>query len=70
MLMQAKGLQGLFMGSNRFKRDIPMLASLYLRGKLKLDELIAERIALKDVNAGYAKMRSGEQARSVIVFDQ
>jgi S-(hydroxymethyl)glutathione dehydrogenase/alcohol dehydrogenase len=68
--LQAKGLQGLFMGSNRFKRDIPMLASLYLRGKLKLDELIAERIPLEEVNAGYAKMRSGEQARSVIVFDR
>lgn len=68
MLMQAKGLQGLFMGSNRFKRDIPMLASLYLRGKLKLDELIAERITLDEVNAGYAKMRTGEQARSVIMF--
>jgi S-(hydroxymethyl)glutathione dehydrogenase/alcohol dehydrogenase len=69
-LLLGKGLQGLFMGSNRFKRDIPMLASLYLRGKLKLDELIAERISLAQVNEGYAKMRSGEQARSVIMFDQ
>lgn len=69
MLMLAKGLQGLFMGSSRFKRDIPMLATLYLRGKLKLDELIAERITLAQVNEGYAKMRTGEQARSVILFD-
>jgi S-(hydroxymethyl)glutathione dehydrogenase/alcohol dehydrogenase len=68
MLMLGKGLQGLFMGSSRFKQDIPMLASLYLRGRLKLDELIAERITLAQVNEGYAKMRTGEQARSVIVF--
>jgi S-(hydroxymethyl)glutathione dehydrogenase/alcohol dehydrogenase len=47
-----------------------MLASLYLRGKLKLDELIAERITLDEVNAGYAKMRTGEQARSVIMFSE
>ena len=68
MLMLAKGLQGLFMGASRFKRDIPMLATLYLRGKLKLDELIAERITLAQVNEGYARMRTGEQARSVILF--
>src|SRR6185503_151774 len=68
MLMLGKGLQGLFMGSSRFKQDIPMLATLYLRGKLKLDELIAERITLAQVNEGYAKMRTGEQARSVILF--
>ena len=45
-----------------------MLATLYLRGMLKLDELIAERITLAQVNEGYAKMRTGEQARSVILF--
>ena len=68
MAMQAKGLQGLFMGSNRFKRDIPLLADLYLQGRLKLDELIAARIGLDDVNEGYERMRAGTEARSVIVF--
>ena len=37
MLLHGRGLQGLFMGSNNFKRDIPMLANLYLQGRLKLD---------------------------------
>jgi S-(hydroxymethyl)glutathione dehydrogenase/alcohol dehydrogenase len=68
MAMQAKGLQGLFMGSNRFKRDIPMLAELYLRGRLKLDELVAARISLDEVNDGYDRMRGGTEARSVVVF--
>ncbi len=68
MLLQARGLQGLFMGSNRFKRDIPMLANLYLQGRLKLDELVSARITLDEVNAGYDVMRTGVEARSVIVF--
>jgi S-(hydroxymethyl)glutathione dehydrogenase/alcohol dehydrogenase len=68
LAMQAKGLQGLFMGSNRFKRDIPLLAELALQGRLKLEELVAARIGLDDVNDGYDRMREGTEARSVIVF--
>ncbi len=69
MTLQGRGLQGLFMGSNRFKRDIPLLANLYLQGRLKLDELVAARITLDDVNEGYATMSKGTEARSVVVFD-
>lgn len=68
MVLQARGLQGVIMGSNQFKRDIPMLANLYLQGRLKLDELVAAQITLDDVNAGYDAMRRGTEARSVIVF--
>lgn len=66
--LQGRGLQGVIMGSNRFKRDIPMLADLYLQGRLKLDELVTARIPLDAVNEGYARMRRGMEARSVIVF--
>jgi S-(hydroxymethyl)glutathione dehydrogenase / alcohol dehydrogenase len=68
MLAQHRGLQGLFMGGNDFKRDIPMLANMYLQGRLKLDELVAARITLDQVNAGYDAMRKGTEARSVIVY--
>lgn len=68
MSLQARGLQGVFMGSNNFKRDIPMLAKLYLQGRLKLDELVAAEITLDQVNQGYEAMKRGTEARSVIVF--
>jgi len=68
LLAQHRGLQGLFMGGNDFKRDIPMLASMYLQGRLKLEELVAARIKLDDVNKGYEVMRRGTEARSVIVY--
>ena len=68
MVMQAKGVQGVFMGSNYFKRDIPMLANLYLQGRLKLDELVSAQITLDEINDGFTAMRTGNVARSVIVF--
>lgn len=62
-------IQGSRMGSNRFRVDMPRLVDLYLQGRLKLDELVSSRIALEEVNEGFAAMKGGEVARSVIVFD-
>ena len=56
-------------GGARPQRDFPMLAQSYLDGRLKLDELISKRIALDDVNEGYAALAEGAALRTVIVFD-
>jgi S-(hydroxymethyl)glutathione dehydrogenase/alcohol dehydrogenase len=69
LVFRSKGLRGLIMGASRFKDDIPMLARLYEQGRLLLDELIAERIDLDDVNGGYDTLRTGTAARSVVTFD-
>jgi S-(hydroxymethyl)glutathione dehydrogenase/alcohol dehydrogenase len=68
LLLQEKKLQGSIMGSNRFRTDVPFYIDLYRQGRLKLDELLAEHIGLADINEGYARLKSGETARSVIVF--
>jgi S-(hydroxymethyl)glutathione dehydrogenase/alcohol dehydrogenase len=68
-LLADKKLQGALMGRNRFPVDIPRLVDFYLRGHLDLDAIIAERISLSDINAGFDKMKSGDSARSVITFD-
>ena len=57
------------MGSNRFRVDMPRYIDLYLQGRLKLDELVSQRISLDEVNDGCEAMKSGSVARSVIVFD-
>jgi S-(hydroxymethyl)glutathione dehydrogenase/alcohol dehydrogenase len=49
-----KRVQGVNFGSTNFKHDIPMYAELYLQGRLNLDDLVSRRIALRDVNDGYA----------------
>jgi S-(hydroxymethyl)glutathione dehydrogenase/alcohol dehydrogenase len=67
--LREKRIQGSAMGSNHFPVDMPRLVDAYLAGKLKLDEMISRRIKLKDVNEAFAEMKTGEVARSVIVFD-
>ena len=69
-LLSGKKLQGAVMGMNHFPVDLPRLVDFYLRGLLDLDTIIAERIPLAAINDGFEKMKAGNAARSVIVFDQ
>jgi S-(hydroxymethyl)glutathione dehydrogenase/alcohol dehydrogenase len=48
---------------------MPRYIDLYMDGRLKLDELVSQRISLNDVNEGFEAMKTGSVARSVIVFD-
>jgi S-(hydroxymethyl)glutathione dehydrogenase/alcohol dehydrogenase len=67
--VQEKKITGSFMGSNRFRFDMPKYVDFYLDGRLFLDEMISSRIGLDEVNDGLDLMRKGEAARQVIVFD-
>lgn len=49
-------------------RDFPLLADLYLKGRLKLDELVTEKISLEGVQNSFDRMERGETLRSVITF--
>jgi len=68
-LLSGKKLQGAIMGENHFPVDLPRLVDFYLRGLLDLDTIIAERISLDQINAGFDKMREGHSARSIVMFD-
>jgi len=68
-LLYEKKLQGSNMGSNQFRTDMPRFVEMYLNGQLLLDEMVSARIRLEEVNDGFAAMRSGSVARSVITFD-
>lgn len=67
--LMERRIQGCLMGSNRFRVDMPYYIDLYLHGRIKLDELIAERISLDAINDGYRSMQTGAAARRVITFD-
>ena len=64
-----KRIQGSLMGSNHFPIDMPRLVDFYMSGKLKLDELISRRIRLDQINEAFEELKTGELARSVIMFD-
>lgn len=68
-LLFEKSIQGSFMGSNRFRVDMPRYVDLYLQGKLHLDDLVSSRIALGDVNDALSALETGEIARNVIMFE-
>ena len=67
-LMERK-MQGSNMGSNRFRVDMPRFVDFYLQGRLHLDDMISGRIKLEDVNEAMDALKTGEVARSVIMFD-
>ncbi|WP_033919969.1 Zn-dependent alcohol dehydrogenase [Sphingomonas sp. 37zxx] len=66
--LTGKKLQGSLLGSTQFPIDMPRLVQMYLDGKLDLDTMVAERITLDQVNDAMAKLRTGDTARSVIMF--
>ena len=55
----------LLAGAARPRTDFPMLADLYLTGRLKIDELITSRYALDDVGRAIHDLESGALARGV-----
>lgn len=61
-------VQGCDMGSNRFRIDMPKYAQLYLDGRLNLDDLVSQKIALDQINQGFATMKNGQAIRSVIIM--
>lgn len=61
-----KRIQGVNFGSTNFKHDIPMYAELYLQGRMNIDDLVSKRIALRDVNDGYAALKNGSLNRVVV----
>jgi S-(hydroxymethyl)glutathione dehydrogenase/alcohol dehydrogenase len=55
-------------GGARPARDFPLLARYYLEGKLKLDELITQRLSLEEINSGLAALKKGDGVRTVVTF--
>jgi S-(hydroxymethyl)glutathione dehydrogenase / alcohol dehydrogenase len=67
-LMGEKRIRRSSYGGARPHRDFPFLARAALAGKLDLEGLISRRIALDEINDGFAALKSGEAIRSVVVF--
>jgi S-(hydroxymethyl)glutathione dehydrogenase / alcohol dehydrogenase len=67
--LQEKKIVGSYMGSNRFRFDMPKYIEFYLDGRLHLDEMISARIGIDEVNGAFDRMKKGEVARQVIVFN-
>ncbi|HEX9821120.1 MAG TPA: Zn-dependent alcohol dehydrogenase [Methylomirabilota bacterium] len=61
-------VRGCSYGSARTREDLPRLVSLYLAGKLKVDQLITNRYGLDEANEAFRALAAGELGRGLIVF--
>jgi S-(hydroxymethyl)glutathione dehydrogenase/alcohol dehydrogenase len=68
-LYNNKGILGCRYGAARPRTDFPMLADLYLSGRLKIDELITKHYALDQVERAIDDLKQGTLARGVFRFD-
>jgi S-(hydroxymethyl)glutathione dehydrogenase/alcohol dehydrogenase len=68
-LYQNKSILGCRYGAARPQRDFPMLADLYLSGRLKIDELITRHYALDDFDHALDDLRAGHLARGVFAME-
>ncbi|ETZ44707.1 NDMA-dependent alcohol dehydrogenase [Mycobacterium avium] len=66
MALYKKTVKGTLFGDANPTADIPKLLTLYLNGRLKLDELITRRYSLEDVNTGYDDLQAGINIRGII----
>ena len=67
--LRERRIQGCSMGSNRFRIDMPRYIEFYRQGRLKLDQLVSQRLKLEQVNVAFEHMKQGHVARSVIAFN-
>jgi Zn-dependent alcohol dehydrogenase len=70
LLFSDRVLRSCVYGSARPHSDIPRLLQLYLRGKLKLDELVTRSYPLEGINEAFAALANGEVARSVLIMSE
>ncbi|MCY4407679.1 MAG: zinc-binding dehydrogenase [Rhodospirillaceae bacterium] len=61
---------GCKMGDARLRVDVPKLFRLYRSGRLRLDELVASRRPLDEINEAIALARRSRDLRHVIVFPE
>jgi len=65
---EEKTLTGSYFGSCVPRVDFPRMLALYLKGELKLEELITRRYRIDEAPQAFADLEAGRNARGVILF--
>ena len=69
LIAEERTVKGSYIGSCVPTRDVPRYVALYKAGKLPLDRLLSEKLALPEINAALDRLARGESIRQVIVMD-
>lgn len=67
-LVTGRRWTGSLMGGAK-RQDVARYVDMYVKGDIRLDDLVSHELRLQDINRGFDMMRSGEAVRSVILFD-
>ncbi|MFN2645347.1 MAG: zinc-binding dehydrogenase [Burkholderiales bacterium] len=65
---EEKTITGSYFGSCVPRVDFPRMLALYLKGELKLEELITRRYRIDEAPQAFSDLEAGRNARGVIVF--
>ena len=68
LVAEERTLRGSYIGSAVPARDIPRYIDLYRRGRLPVDRLMGEQLALDDINIGLDRLAAGQALRDVVLF--
>lgn len=68
LVAEERTVKGSYIGSCVPIRDIPRYIALYQSGKLPVNKLLGERMALSDINRGFDRLATGESMRDLIIF--
>jgi alcohol dehydrogenase len=66
LVAEERTLKGSYLGSCVPSRDIPRYVEWYRAGRLPVNRLLSERIALADINVAFDRLASGASIRQVI----
>ena len=68
LVFEEKTITGSYFGSCVPRVDFPRMLALYLKGELKLEELITRRYRIDEAPQAFADLEAGRNARGVILF--
>ena len=66
---EERTVKGSYMGSCVPPRDLPRYVDLYRRGKLPVNRLMSDHLALERINEGFDALASGHTVRQIVMFD-
>jgi alcohol dehydrogenase len=68
IVAEERTIKGSYLGSCDPARDIPRYIDMYRAGKLPVDQLLSERLALEDINAAFDRLADGKTVRQVVTL--
>lgn len=66
IVAEERTIKGSYLGSCNPARDIPRYIEMYRAGRLPVDRLLSERIALQDINAAFDRLADGKSIRQIV----